>query len=176
MTPEEWKPVVGWEGLYEVSSHGRVRSLDRVVVRSNGHPQTVKGCLLGQSERRSGHKSLHLSRGGKARGYLVHRLVAEAFSGTPPVGKFYVLHSNGVPGDNQASNLRWGDQKDNMADAVRHGTSDCWGHKKNPKPDCPQGHPYSGDNLYMDPRGRRVCRSCKREWARQKYNYKEFRV
>ena len=145
---EEWRAVVGYEGLYEVSDQGRVRSLDR----------------------------FYLTRDGKPRGFLVHRLVAQAFLGSAPEGKPNVLHSDNAPDNNRVTNLRWGTQKENIQDAVDAGTADFWGHKKNPKPNCPRGHPYSGGNLYIDPRGRRVCRTCKREWARRKHGYKDFRV
>lgn len=173
---EEWRAVVGYEGLYEVSDQGRVRSLDRFYLRGGEVRVPVRGRVLKAHEMPSGHLSLHLTRDGKPRGFLVHRLVAQAFLGSAPEGKPNVLHSDNAPANNRVTNLRWGTQKENIQDAVDAGTADFWGHKKNPKPNCPRGHPYSGGNLYIDPRGRRVCRTCKREWARRKHGYKEFRV
>lgn len=172
---EEWRPVVGYEGSYEVSDQGRVRSLDRTYLRGTTRV-VIRGRLLKFVTTRSGHLSLHLSIDGVTKGFLVHRLVALAFLGPPPTGKPYVLHGPGGPADNRLSNIRWGNAAENMEDAVKDGTANFWGHVTNPKPNCPQGHPYEGDNLYIDPRGRRVCRACKREWARKKHNYKKFRV
>lgn len=175
---EEWRPVVDFEGLYEVSDRGNVRRLPGVIVRSNGAPQTIPQRDMKTVTTKHGYKSLHLSKDGVATGHLVHRLVARAFLGEPPLGKELVLHGQGGPGDNRVENIRWGSYLENMKDAVKDGTADFWGHKRNPKPNCPAGHPYSGQNLYVDPGGRRVCRTCKREWARRKYGYSEdrFRV
>ena len=79
---EVWKPIEGYEGLYEVSNLGRVRSLDRVVYRSyKGHPHwpmRVKGKLLSCGTDRGGYSFVILQNKGK-RCRLVHRLVAEAF-------------------------------------------------------------------------------------------------
>lgn len=167
--------MVGWEGFYSVSSEGRVRTEERVTVRSNGVPQTIKSKIRTLTTRPGGYKSLHLTRGGVSEGWLVHRLVALAFLGPPPEGKELVLHGSKGPSINEVSNLRWGDHKENMRDAVEEGSANFWGHKTSPKTSCPQGHPYKGDNLYIDPRGRRVCRACKREWARKKHEYREDR-
>lgn len=172
---EQWLPVVGYEGIYEVSSYGRVKTVGRVIIRSNGHPQTIPERIRRPYSMPSGHLSVNLAGPGGSRGHLVHRLVAMAFIERVE-GKPNVLHSDNDPTNNRVTNLRWGTQKENIEDSVESGTADFWGHKKNPKPNCPQDHPYSGDNLYIDPRGRRVCRTCKREWARRKYDYKEFRV
>lgn len=175
ITVEEWRAIPEYEGIYEVSTAGGVRSLDRFYSR-NGVAVKTRGRTLKVTVMSSGHLSLHLFKHGKSRGFLVHRLVALTFLGPAPEGKPNVLHGDNNPANNHVSNLRWGSQKENMDDAVKAGTSDPWGHKRNPKPNCPQNHPYSGDNLYIDPRGRRVCRTCKREWARRKHNYKDFRV
>lgn len=175
LSNEEWRPVVGYEGLYSVSNEGRVRTEERVIVRSNGVPQTIKVKIRTLTTRPGGYKSLHLTRNGVSEGWLVHRLVALAFLGAPPVGKELVLHGSEGSGVNRVENLRWGSHLENMQDAVEEGTANFWGHKTNPKPSCPQGHLYEGSNLYIDPRGRRVCRTCKREWARKKYGYREDR-
>lgn len=92
---EEWRAVVGWEGLYEVSNHGRVRSLDRVV---NG--VRVKGRLMKPYRDRPkySHMIIQLSRGtGKvgAAFPLVHKLVLEAFVGPRPEG-MVACHNKGM--------------------------------------------------------------------------------
>lgn len=164
---EEWRPVPGYEGLYEVSSLGSVRSLPRIVRRGEQEVNTP-GKVLKQATMKQGHASLNLCRDGVPKGVLVHRLVALAFLGDPPPGKDLVLHGPNGVSDNSVANLRWGNHKENTGDAIRDGTADFWGHSNRTKTHCPKEHPYSGDNLYIDPRGRRVCRTCKREWARRK--------
>lgn len=77
---EIWEDIKGYEGLYQVSNLGRVRSLDRVVVYTNGRTQFYKGRILAQTKINSGYFTVALGRNGR---YLVHRLVAEAFIPNP---------------------------------------------------------------------------------------------
>jgi len=108
---EIWKPILGWEDLYEVSTRGRVRSLDRP---GGGRGRILVGW---------GHTYLAvtLSGNGIAVGRAVHRLVAEAFWPNPDDLPL-VRHLNGDIHDNNMFNLEWGTQADNMEDARRHGT------------------------------------------------------
>ena len=76
---EIWKPVVGYEELYEVSNLGRVRSLDRFVNRRNGSFGLKKGKTLKPHINRLGYKMIGLSMDRKYKHYMVHRLVAQAF-------------------------------------------------------------------------------------------------
>lgn len=120
---EEWKPVVGFEGVYEVSNLGRVRSLDRVYYQTSRggcfHPHKRKGQLLRPGLTSVGYPSVVL---GRKRGtFLVHRLVAEAFIGPCPEG-CEVRHKDGTRNNNTADNIEYGTRKENMADARRHGT------------------------------------------------------
>lgn len=127
---EEWRPVVGWEGLYEVSSAGRVRSLDRFVKvsrsRRAGGRSYVKllvGKLLSLNYSTSnGYVSISLNRNGRAKGYSVHSLVCEAFRGPRPAGMI-VAHNDGNRLHNSAGNLRYATYIENGADAVAHGMS-----------------------------------------------------
>lgn len=121
---EEWRPVVGWEGLYEVSNLGRVRGVDRrVPAPAQGSTRFVRGCVLRQVGTRSdGYMQVGLRRGGKlGSSYLVHRLVLEAFVGARPDG-MECRHLNGVATDNRLVNLAWGTPLENARDRVRHGT------------------------------------------------------
>lgn len=120
---EEWRDVVGFEGLYQVSNLGRVKSLDRYVHMSASHKAVaykrfVKGCVLRPGASNYGHLSVVLGRN-KTR--MVHDLVMRAFVGPPPP-KHECCHNNGDPKDNRLSNLRWGTRSENNFDAVRHGT------------------------------------------------------
>ncbi len=118
---ENWKAVPGFEGLYEVSDLGRVRSLDRVVpVRlvSGSGSRRVPGKVLSPGLDSAGYLSVSL---GKGRGYRVHHLVMAAFGGAPPEAGAQRLHCNGVKTDNRFVNLRFGSRADNMNDMALHG-------------------------------------------------------
>jgi len=77
---ELWKDITGYEGLYQVSNFGRVRSLDRIVVRSTSN-YIQKMCILKLSIKKSGYLQVGLSKDSNSKGYLVHRLVAQEFLG-----------------------------------------------------------------------------------------------
>lgn len=125
---ERWLPVVGWEGLYDVSSLGRVRSLDRVVEIEMPYGHTVRhyrGRMLRQQSGPGSHGYLTvvLSRQGKGqKTKQVHQLVAVAFLDPCPPGE-EVRHGPNGKLDNRASQLCWGTRKQNLEDRVRdHGT------------------------------------------------------
>lgn len=152
----EWMDVPGYEGYYQVSRSGQVRSLPRVVQRGRKTVR-VRGRTLRAVTMKQGHASVQLCRGGTPQRFLVHRLVALAFIGPAPEGKPLVLHGKGGVSDNSVENLRWGTYQENTDDSIRDGTADFWGHSNRPKLACPQNHPYTGDNLYVDPRGGAEC-------------------
>lgn len=112
---EEWRPVEGWPG-YEVSNLGGVRTQTRRV--EDG--RTVHGRTLRPWRNdKLGHLAVSLNRGGWRKTASVHRLVALAFLGYPPLGA-EVCHFDGDPTNNRVDNLRWDTHAANMADAVRH--------------------------------------------------------
>lgn len=112
---EVWRSVVGYEGLYEVSDMGRIRSLDRPIRCGAllATPVDVKG---------SGYRFVSLSKAGHVRKVNVHILVLEAFVGTKPTPKHQCLHDDGDRTNPRLKNLAWGTQSQNMQDKVRHGT------------------------------------------------------
>ena len=116
---ERWLPVVDWEGLYDVSDLGRVRSLTRVVITNNG-PRVYQGRTLKQTIGSHGYPAVGLSRGGKGRNWPVHELVAPAFLGPCPDGQ-EVRHGPNGKLDNRATELCYGTRKENFADRVRDG-------------------------------------------------------
>lgn len=118
---EIWKPISGYEGRYEVSSHGGVRSLPRVEKRSDGRLFKHPGGLLKPSlAKQSGHLRVNLRRDGQSKTAWVHQLVALAFLGDRPLG-CEVRHWDGNPANNQKDNLRWGTRSENIEDRRRHG-------------------------------------------------------
>lgn len=156
--PERWLPVVGYEGFYEVSDLGRVRSLPRLIVCRNGHTRNWPGKVLSPYiSPKDGYQRTPLSVNGVKTGpLLVHRLVAEAFLGECPEGQ-EVRHLDGDPGNNVLTNLVYGTHAENMQDMLRHGT-----HHWTNVTHCPQGHAYSDDNTLVSG-GRRYCRQCWRK-------------
>lgn len=126
---EEWRPVVGWEECYMVSSAGRVRTLARTVTS-----HTCPGCGLQRSRpvkpaiikghvNQRGYLTIRLSRHGRTTAPRpVHQLVCEAFHGPKPP-EHEVLHGDGNKLNNCAQNLRWGTKSENAQDRFRHGTA-----------------------------------------------------
>jgi hypothetical protein len=123
---EKWKSVVGYEDTHEVSSHGRVRSLPRLVDQMSRHgtPMTrfIKGKVLSQQTDPNGYRSLALSADAKDTRFLVHRLVLGSFIG-PPGDGLECCHCDGDQGNNNLENLRWDTRSNNHKDKVIHGTN-----------------------------------------------------
>lgn len=113
MSAERWRPVAGFQGVYEVSSEGRVRSLPRL----DRAGRKVGDRLLAITAHPSGHQQVKLSRDGEYRQAKVHRVVLIAFAGPPPEG-CEVLHTDGNPANNKIENLRWGTRSENLHDSV----------------------------------------------------------
>lgn len=109
MKNEEWRDVVGYEGLYQVSSEGRVKSLKRKGRR--------KERILKHQIDRNGYLRLNLCAGGKSRLFFVHRLVCQAFHENPDNNP-RVNHIDENKTNNAASNLEWCTYEENN----NHGT------------------------------------------------------
>ena len=118
---EIWKPIKGYEGLYEVSNFGRIKSLN--------YNHTCKGKILKQNQIKNGYKSVMLYKDGNGKNYLVHRLVAQAFIPNPNDYK-EVNHKDENPQNNIVINLEWCDRLYN----VRYGTGIERRSKKKSKP------------------------------------------
>lgn len=116
-----WKAVVGYEGLYEVSDRGEVRSLDRWVPNRHGTRSWRRGAIMRQVLlNKSGYPAVGLSKDGVQSLVKVHVLVAEAFIGPRPEG-YVTRHLDGDPTNNRKSNIRWGTWQENSDDRTRHG-------------------------------------------------------
>lgn len=153
---EEWLPVTGYEGLYSVSSLGRVRTEGRGRGRTSGR-------ILKASPAVNGYRVVTLWRLNKPRTTYVHRMVCVAFHGDAPEGRDIVLHGDGDPLNNLPENLRWGTVADNSADTIRHGRMN---NGQSDKTHCAQDHPYDEVNTYWY-QGHRSCKICMRQRTRE---------
>jgi hypothetical protein len=117
---EIWKEVLGYEGLYEVSNLGRVRSVDRYVnsggLNSEDRLSLKKGKILNCSPTKRGYTRVSLSKESKTQQIMIHRLVAIAFLDAIP-GKTNVNHINGIKEDNRVCNLEFVNQRENVLHA-----------------------------------------------------------
>lgn len=148
---ETWKPVLEYEGHYEVGDLGQVRSVKGGVIRMLKQMTTTNGkYLLVDLNRPSAKRNM-------AR---VHRLVAEAFHGKPADPELTdCAHIDGDGHNNRADNLRWLSHRDNLMERQVHGTE-----PNRNKTHCPNGHPLIPGNLVAYPlrtKGHRICRTCR---------------
>ena len=102
---EEWRPVVGYEGLYEVSSFGRIKRLEHMIILKNGY-RKLKEIIMSPSNNSKGYQHVNLSKNKIKQIKLLHRLVAEAFIPNPD-NLPCINHKDENPGNNVASNLEW---------------------------------------------------------------------
>lgn len=161
---ERWLPVAGYEGLYEVSDQGNVRSLTRTVECGGRYSRTIQGQPRKQVEigrPNDRRKAVRLCASNVYKLRLVHQLVLEAFVGPRPPN-FDGCHNNGAKLDNRLENLRWDTKSSNARDKLLHGT-----HHEANKTRCPQGHEYTPKNTRVT-NGRRRCRTCHRIEAARK--------
>lgn len=103
---EIWKDILDYEGLYQVSSMGRVKSLERYSYKGNRSVQRLKTRILKAGIRKDGYLTVVLRKDGKSTSYLVHRLVASAFICNPN-GFNVVNHKDENKQNNDVRNLEW---------------------------------------------------------------------
>lgn len=117
---EEWRAVPGFEGLYEVSDSGLIRSLSRPgTINKN---RIYGGKLISPSTRKQdGYLVVSLHKSGKQVQRSLHQIVATAFHGPAPEGH-ECCHNNGIKDDCRKDNLRWGTKIENSSDKELHGT------------------------------------------------------
>lgn len=130
MTTEIWKPIPGYEGRYEVSDLGRVKSvsfLQRYLLRNGkeAHRWTCERILATQPNNR-GYLLVHLHLNNARRAYTVHTLVALVFLPERPTPAHEVNHKDGVKANCAASNLEWATRSENHKHAYRTGLRQHW--------------------------------------------------
>lgn len=162
--PEEWYPIPDYEGYYEASKQGCVRSMGR---------RTWTGAIWSEPfilkpRMRPGDKylTIDLYRDGKRKPTKLHYIIAEVFHGPRPPG-MEVCHRNDQKLDNRAENLYYGTHAQNAQEMVRNGL-----HAQAAKTYCKNGHEFTLENTYLRPTGGRGCRKC-RLAAVQRYEAKQ---
>lgn len=154
---EIWQAIPGYEGVYEASSLGRIRSLDHEHPHWTGNGRVRRtGKLLSPATNPGGYSILTLSKHGQHRGVQVHVLVLEAFVGPRPSAEMDACHGNGDPSDNRLENLRWDTKSANALDTVRHGT-----HPQSRRTSCKRGHEFTPENTDTSEPGHRRCKTCR---------------
>jgi hypothetical protein len=113
----EWRPVVGFEGLYEVSTDGQIASIRF----RNGKTTFARRLVLKQTPAPAGYPLVTLSANNVRTQHAVHVEVAKAFLGSRPSPRHVVAHYDGDPTNNHLGNLRWATWEENEGDKRRHG-------------------------------------------------------
>lgn len=182
---ESWKDIVGFEGLYQVSNLGQIKSVQRVIVRSDGRSKSIKERILKPQKYSNKYLFVGLWKENICSQHMVHRLVAIHFIPNPE-NKPEVNHRLGIKEDNRASELEWMTCSENGLHAYEIGlkkpagtgkTNELNGHsKKIAQLDL------NGNTIKIWPSGREIKRqmnfdsSCISECARGKqktaYGYK----
>ncbi|KEF40157.1 NUMOD4 motif/HNH endonuclease [Schinkia azotoformans MEV2011] len=116
MVSEVWKEVKGYEGLYEISNHGRVRSLDKVDYLGRKY----KSRIMKPQKNNKGYYQVIFTKDRKIKSHYVHRLVALAFLPNSD-RKFQVNHIDGKKQNNSVENLEWVTQEENIQHAYDTG-------------------------------------------------------
>ncbi len=119
---EEWKDIRGYEGLYVISNHGRVSSLNRISIDKNGRMVSYKGKMLLPQPNSSGYLRVQLKHNGTTQYYFVHRLVALHFVENPYPDCYAVVnHLDSNHLNNKADNLEWTTHYGNNHHAIKNG-------------------------------------------------------
>jgi len=113
---ENWKDIIDYDGLYQVSDSGNVRSINRTVAGKNKTTRNINGTHIAPFIWR-GYHCVKLAKNGKWKHFKVHRLVLEAFSQQPQEG-LDVNHIDGDKSNNRLENLEWATRKENLIHAV----------------------------------------------------------
>lgn len=146
---EHWLPIPGFEGEYEASTFGRIKSLDRKITvnRTDGTQvfRRARGRIL-MERPDDGYPSVTI--GGRT--VRTHVLIAATFLGPRPDGEV-VRHGNDRKADNWVANLRYGSPEDNRLDAKRN---------KVRQTHCPRGHVMTKATVHIRSDGVRICKTC----------------
>ena len=112
MENEIWKDVIGYEGLYQVSNLGNIKSINRIWITNNGAKRNHGDILIKQSLSYKGYLKVRFYKNLKRKTFFVHRLVAIAFVENPD-NKPEINHKKGIKTDNRALELEWSTSSEN---------------------------------------------------------------
>lgn len=120
---EEWRSVPDYEGFYEISNFGRLRSLDRSVISTKNISRTVKGRIIRERFDKDGYISYMLCKNSKTETIKAHKLVCICFLDYQRKHNYTIDHINGVKSDNKATNLRIISHRENVTKSMKIGKS-----------------------------------------------------
>ena len=120
MKQEIFKDIPGYEGLYQVSNLGRVKSLHRTFIRSNNKIQTIKERILKPFVNHKGYNVIALSKKCVLSHFTIHSLVLLVFIGKKP-HNLQTRHLDGNKKNNNLNNLCYGTPRENADDKIKHG-------------------------------------------------------
>lgn len=125
---EIWKDIKGYEKYYQVSSFGKIKSLDRYVIDKKGNLRFKKGKVLALNKDNDGYLHIRLHKNGESHIYTVHKIVATHFIEQPDdfdVVKYEINHKDNNRENNNYDNLEWVTHADNIRHSVKQGTAYC---------------------------------------------------
>ncbi|KAA6303151.1 MAG: hypothetical protein EZS26_000754 [Candidatus Ordinivivax streblomastigis] len=114
---EIWKDIPEYEGFYQASNLGKIKSCKRYVLHPQYGKQLINEKVLKQNLSTTGYYQLLLCKNGKPKRYKTHRVIAQTFIPNPE-NKPMIDHINGIPTDNRVENLRWVNQTENMNNPI----------------------------------------------------------
>ena len=120
---EQWKDIPNYEGFYQISNNGKVRSLDRYVKRKGHGVVFLNGGIRPSNKNKNGYLQIGLSKNGETKRFYIHRLVAQLFLENP-LNLNEVNHLDHNKENNCVENLEWTTHKDNLIYTCKNGKMD----------------------------------------------------
>lgn len=117
---EIWKDIYGYDGVYQISNLGNIKSLDHLVIQSNGMKRIQRGRILSKSKSIKGYLRVSLSKLKKNKHFFIHRLVMITFKNISDSNNKQVNHINGIKDDNRVENLEWCTNRENIIHAYKN--------------------------------------------------------
>jgi hypothetical protein len=127
MSSDPWRPIADYEGLYEVSDRGEIRSLDRVLIKQNrrggSYKAHHKGRIMRLTPDKDGYLQVSLCKNGLIKKRKVHKIVLETFDRPCPAGQETLHGAGGVSDNRWPENIKWGTHAENEFEKLESGTA-----------------------------------------------------